>query len=35
MNTPDALFVVDNANQTYVPITAEVHRDIVSGKVRL
>jgi fatty-acyl-CoA synthase len=35
MNTPDAMFVVDNANQTYVPITAEVHRDIVSGKVRL
>ena len=35
MNTADALFVVDNARQTYVPITAEVHRDIVGGKVRL
>lgn len=35
MNTKDALFVADNERQTYVPITADVHRDIVSGKVRL
>lgn len=35
MNTPDALFVADNERQTYVPITADVYRDIVSGKVRL
>ncbi len=35
MNTRDALFVVNNEAQTYVPITPEVHRDIVSGKIRL
>lgn len=35
MNTRDALFVVDNEAGTYRPITADVHRDIVGGKVRL
>jgi len=34
MNTSDALFVVDNEAGTYRPITADVHRDIVGGKVR-
>ncbi|OYX51578.1 MAG: hypothetical protein B7Y90_00915 [Alphaproteobacteria bacterium 32-64-14] len=34
MNTSDALFVVDNEAATYRPITADVHRDIVGGKVR-
>ena len=35
MNTSDALFLVDNEAGTYRPITADVHRDIVGGKVRL
>jgi fatty-acyl-CoA synthase len=35
MNTRDALFVVDNEVGTYRPITADVHRDIVGGKMRL
>lgn len=34
MNTSDALFVVDNEAGTYRPITADIHRDIVGGKVR-
>lgn len=35
MNTSDPLFVVDSEARTYRPITAEVVRDIVSGKIRL
>jgi hypothetical protein len=35
MNTSDPLFVVDNEHKSYLPITADVVRDIVSGKVRL
>ena len=35
MNTSDGLFVTDNDAGTYRPITPDVHRDIVSGKIRL
>jgi fatty-acyl-CoA synthase len=35
MNSSDPLFVVDNEHKSYLPITADVVRDIVSGKVRL
>ncbi len=35
MNTSDPMFVADNERQTYIPITPDVHRDIVSGKIRL
>jgi fatty-acyl-CoA synthase len=35
MNTSEPLFVVDNDAQTYRPITADVLRDIVGGKIRL
>ncbi len=34
-NTGDPLFVVDNEAGSYRPITAEVARDIISGKIRL
>lgn len=35
MNTSDPMFVADNERQTYIPITPDVHRDIVNGKIRL
>lgn len=35
MNTADPLLVVDAERQTYRPITHDVLRDIVSGKIRL
>jgi fatty-acyl-CoA synthase len=35
MNTSDPLFVVDAERRTYAPITVDVLRDIVSGKMRL
>jgi fatty-acyl-CoA synthase len=35
MNTSDKLFVVDGEAKSYRPITTDVHRDIVSGKIRL
>jgi len=35
MNTSDPLFVVDTEARTYRPITVDVLRDIVSGKIRL
>jgi fatty-acyl-CoA synthase len=35
MNTSDPLFVADVANKSYSPITADVLRDVLSGKMRL
>jgi fatty-acyl-CoA synthase len=35
MNTSDPLFVADVANNSYSPITADVLRDVLSGKMRL
>jgi fatty-acyl-CoA synthase len=35
MNTSDLLFVADVATKSYSPITADVLRDVLSGKLRL
>jgi fatty-acyl-CoA synthase len=35
MNTSDLLFVADVASKSYLPITADVLRDVLSGKLRL
>jgi hypothetical protein len=35
MKASDPLFVADTEHSTYVPITVDLLRDIVSGKMRL
>lgn len=35
VNTRDPLFVIDELNRTYTPLTVEIHESILSGKLKL